>query len=202
MRYVTVISRTTPKVRRPVEKKEHYIRSSLRKTPFVLSKSRKFTIGRSSNSSLPLKSGTISATHASIKWNKSAFKIKDERSTNGTFVNGKRVTGVTPLKDGDKIRLGQFVLTFSAKKVRTKKDAAPKKKAPKKAGKKTGRKTSRARSRKPAGKRPASRRVKSSRTRASRSRAKTGKRPAAKAKARTRRAPKSRAPYTRLFRTM
>ena len=198
MRYVTVISRTTPKVRRPVEKKEHYIRSSLRKTPILLSKSRKFTIGRSSNSSLPLKSGTISATHASIKWNKSAFKIQDERSTNGTFVNGKRIMGITPLKDGDKIRLGQFVLTFSARKVRTKKDAAPKKKPSKKIGKRA---KSRATSGKPAKKRPASRRASSSRARKSvktRSSRPTARRPAARA----RRTVKAKPPYTRLFGTM
>jgi pSer/pThr/pTyr-binding forkhead associated (FHA) protein len=188
MRYVTVISRTTPKVRRPVEKKEHYISSSLRKTPIRLSKSRKFTIGRSSKSSLPLKSGTISATHASIKWNKSAFKIRDERSTNGTFVNGKRISGITPLKDGDKIRLGQFVLTFSARKVRTKKDGAPKKKASKK----------KASSRKRAA---SSRRTHVSRKRPS-ARRTSKRRPAAKRRPPARRTARKRPLYTKIFGAM
>jgi len=138
---VTVISKKTPKVRRPVEKKVYFLTSSLKKKPIELSKTKKFSIGRKSKNNLPIKEGTISDVHASIKWDKSAFKIKDERSTNGTFVNGKRIDKVTSLKNGDKIKLGKFVLKFGVKTVREKKDGIPSKKtAKKKPVKKTARK--------------------------------------------------------------
>jgi pSer/pThr/pTyr-binding forkhead associated (FHA) protein len=129
MNFETVISRKTPKVRRPIEKKLYFLTSSLKKKPIILSKSRKFTIGRATKNSLPVREGTISELHASIRWNKSSFKIKDERSTNGTFVNNKRVSGITILKNGDRIRLGKFVLRFGIKKIREKKQDKPKKKA-------------------------------------------------------------------------
>jgi pSer/pThr/pTyr-binding forkhead associated (FHA) protein len=131
MNYMTVISRKTPKTKRPIDKKVHTISSSVRKTPYELKKNKKFTIGRASKNTMSFKAGTVSEVHASIKWDKSSFKIRDERSTNGTFVNGKRVKGVTILKNGDKIKVGQFVLTYRVKKVREKIEA-PKKKSVKK----------------------------------------------------------------------
>jgi pilus assembly protein CpaF len=135
MNFQTVISRKTPKTRRPVEKRVFFISSSLKKKPIELKKNKKFTIGRSSKNSLRVNEGTVSDRHASIKWDKSSFKITDNRSTNGTFVNGRRITGVAVLKPGDKIRLGKFVLTFTSKKVREKPAPAPKKKSAKKTAK-------------------------------------------------------------------
>ena len=175
MNSVTVISRKTPKTKRPIDKKVYTISSSLRRTPFDLKKNKKFTIGRASKNTMSLKAGTVSEVHASIKWDKSSFKIKDERSTNGTFVNGKRISGVTILKSGDKIKVGQFVLTYGVKKIRekpaapakkksaTKKKKAKAKSAQRKPAKKTSRKKAkkavRSRAKKTtARKRPASRR--------------------------------------------
>jgi pSer/pThr/pTyr-binding forkhead associated (FHA) protein len=174
MNSVTVISRKTPKTKRPIDKKVYTISSSLRRTPFDLKKNKKFTIGRASKNTMSLKAGTVSEVHASIKWDKSSFKIKDERSTNGTFVNGKRISGVTILKSGDKIKVGQFVLTYGVKKVREKPAPAKKKSASKKkkakaksAQRKPAKKTSRKKAKKAvrsrakkttARKRPASRR--------------------------------------------
>ncbi len=135
MNFQTVISRKTPKTRRPVEKRVFFISSSLKKKPIELKKNKKFTIGRSSKNSLRVNEGTVSDRHASIKWDKSSFKITDNRSTNGTFVNSRRITGVAVLKPGDKIRLGKFVLTFTSKKVREKPAPAPKKKSAKKTAK-------------------------------------------------------------------
>jgi pSer/pThr/pTyr-binding forkhead associated (FHA) protein len=128
MIYETVISRKTPKIRRPVEKRQYFLKSSLRKKPIILSKNRKFTIGRSAKNSLPVREGTISQWHASITWDKSSFKIKDERSTNGTFVNNKRISGIVILKNGDRIRLGKFVLRYGIQKIREKKQDKPRKK--------------------------------------------------------------------------
>ncbi len=145
----TRFSFKTPKSRRPEEKNEYSLESSVKAKPVILDKKKKFTLGRASKNNLVLKEGTISEVHASIKWDKSSFKIKDERSTNGTFVNNKRIQGVTILKNGDKIKIGKYVLQFSVMKVRQKKDEKPVKKVikikkkqavKKKAGKPSGRK--------------------------------------------------------------
>lgn len=123
---MTVISKKTPKTRRPAEKKIYFIATSLKKQPILLGKSGKFTIGRTSKTSLRINEGTVSELHASIRWSKSSFRITDEHSTNGTFVNGKRIDGTASLKNGDRIKLGKFVLRFGIRTVREKKDAKPK----------------------------------------------------------------------------
>jgi hypothetical protein len=49
----------------------------------------------------------VSRRHAAIRAAAGgSFAIEDLGSSNGTFVNGERVTGVTALRDGDSIRLG------------------------------------------------------------------------------------------------
>jgi pSer/pThr/pTyr-binding forkhead associated (FHA) protein len=158
---VTVISRKTPKTKRPVDKRVFFITSSLKKKPIELKKTKKFTIGRASKNTLSIKEGTVSERHASIKWDKSSFKIQDERSTNGTYVNGRRISGVTVLKSGDKIKLGKFVLAFSSKIVREKAVSAPKKKSPAKKAKSRSVKKSKTKSR---GARKTSRRAASRRS--------------------------------------
>ena len=69
---------------------------------------------------------TTSDVHASVKWSKSAFRLTDENSTNGTYLNGKRIDETVALMDGDKIKIGKYVIAFSVKKVRVKKPAAKK----------------------------------------------------------------------------
>lgn len=109
---LTMISRKTPKTKRPVDKKEYSLSCSLRKTPFVLDKKKKFTIGRGSKNNLAVKQATVSDKHASIKWDKSGFKVKDENSTNGTYVNNKRISGITLLRNGDKVKIGKLVIKY------------------------------------------------------------------------------------------
>ena len=53
---------------------------------------RKFTIGRSRNSDLMLDNQHISSSHAQLSWNQNQWTLSDCGSTNGTFVNGERVT--------------------------------------------------------------------------------------------------------------
>jgi pSer/pThr/pTyr-binding forkhead associated (FHA) protein len=128
----TRFSLKTPKSRLPEEKNEYSLAASLKAKPIVLDKKKKFTIGRASKNNLVLKEGTISEVHATLKWDKSSFKIKDERSTNGTYLNNKRIIGVTMLKNGDKIKIGKYVLVFGVKKIREKKDETPVKRIAKK----------------------------------------------------------------------
>jgi ABC-type multidrug transport system ATPase subunit/pSer/pThr/pTyr-binding forkhead associated (FHA) protein/ABC-type multidrug transport system permease subunit len=71
-------------------------------------------IGRDPSSYLPLNHPTVSTRHAEIyKQNDGSLVIRDLGSTNGTFVNGQRVSQV-PLKSGDVIQIGPFKLNYDA----------------------------------------------------------------------------------------
>ena len=118
----TVISKKTPKYLRPVDKNEFCIVTSLRKTPYVLNKRKKFSIGSLTKNDIRLNMKTVSDVHATIKWVKTHFVITDEKSTNGVYINGKRIKKPTKLNDGDKIKIARYVLNFKVKKVRKKKE--------------------------------------------------------------------------------
>jgi pSer/pThr/pTyr-binding forkhead associated (FHA) protein len=71
------------------------------------------TIGRSPEQcQIVLKDFGISRTHARITVDEDGVRIADLKSKNGTQVNGVPVVEA-PLKDGDKILLGKFQLTFT-----------------------------------------------------------------------------------------
>jgi adenylate cyclase len=69
-------------------------------------------IGRSPECQVVLKDFGISRQHARITVGDDGVRIMDMRSKNGTQVNGVPVVEA-PLKDGDRILLGKFQLTFS-----------------------------------------------------------------------------------------
>lgn len=123
MESLTRISVKTPKTKRPKEIYEYSLLTSLRKTPYKLSKTKNFTIGRKSRNDITLQQFTTSDLHATVKWVKSGFKVIDEKSTNGTYLNGKRINSPAFLKDGDKIKIGKYVLKFTVRKVRIKKES-------------------------------------------------------------------------------
>lgn len=69
-------------------------------------------IGRDPRSDIPLPGDMqVSKMHAEIRREGAYFIIYDLNSTNGTFVNGRRVNRQV-LKDGDEIRVGRTKLTF------------------------------------------------------------------------------------------
>lgn len=81
-----------------------------RRKNFFLGK--EFTIGRSTENELSLKDEALSSKHALIIKTKDGFLIKDLNSTNGTFVNGQKISAPFTLKSGDEIRLGRCQLRF------------------------------------------------------------------------------------------
>lgn len=48
----------------------------------------------------------VSGRHAEIRAEGGDYLIQDTNSTNGTFVNGERITAPTTLREGDKVRFG------------------------------------------------------------------------------------------------
>jgi predicted component of type VI protein secretion system len=66
------------------------------------------TIGRE-GCDVNLMDPEVSRNHAAIRDQGGSLAIEDLNSTNGTFVNGKRIEAVTVLRDGDTVRLGNTV---------------------------------------------------------------------------------------------
>lgn len=70
------------------------------------------TIGRDPAAQIAFPAdATTSRRHATIEWDGSAYVLRDLGSTNGTFVNGARVTEQR-LRPGDQIRIGANELTL------------------------------------------------------------------------------------------
>lgn len=67
------------------------------------------TIGRNLANDITIPESSLSRQHARIRATLHGFVIEDLGSTNGTFVNGQRVTGSTPLRPGDTLQLGDGV---------------------------------------------------------------------------------------------
>ena len=68
-------------------------------------------IGRGMTADVRLDDHTVSARHAIVVARPERLRILDDRSTNGTIVNGRRVDEAE-LRDGDVVVLGRVVLTY------------------------------------------------------------------------------------------
>jgi hypothetical protein len=71
-------------------------------------------IGRAPDVNIQIDRPSISRYHARIVVSDHVATLEDLASRNGTYLNGRRVTGATILTDGNEIRLGSFVLKFRA----------------------------------------------------------------------------------------
>ena len=83
---------------------------------FTLDKPRS-DIGRGADVAVFLNDPGVGHQHATVKYEIASdgtpqFVLYDLASTNGTFLNGKRVTSPAALKDGDRIHLGDTELAF------------------------------------------------------------------------------------------
>lgn len=81
---------------------------------FVLEK-QEVVIGRAPSSDILLsKDKLTSRRHATIRYENGAYILTDERSANGTFVNGQQLEEKAPytLKNGDRVAIGEYELLF------------------------------------------------------------------------------------------
>jgi len=67
------------------------------------------TVGRVEDNTFQIADGSVSSHHAEILLQGSDIVIRDLNSTNGTFINGEKITE-TVLKPGQTLRLGQVEL--------------------------------------------------------------------------------------------
>jgi len=77
------------------------------------------SIGRTEDNYILLSDPSISRNHAKIINQGMTFKLSDLDSSNGTFVNGKRLRGEVLLQSGDEVRFGnvRFVFVSSNQRV-------------------------------------------------------------------------------------
>jgi pSer/pThr/pTyr-binding forkhead associated (FHA) protein len=68
-------------------------------------------VGRGFSADLRLEDQSVSRRHALIVDDEDGVRILDDRSANGTFVNGVRVTDA-PLHDRDVVQVGRVALVF------------------------------------------------------------------------------------------
>jgi len=68
------------------------------------------TLGRDVNNSIVIEDPFASAEHAVLTFRGRAWYVEDRESTNGTYVNGSRVSGIVQVGFGDEIQVGQVRL--------------------------------------------------------------------------------------------
>ena len=69
------------------------------------------TVGRHPEADIFFDDVTVSRRHAEITRDATSFEIVDQRSLNGTYVNGERVDRAR-LANGAEVRIGKFRLNF------------------------------------------------------------------------------------------
>jgi pSer/pThr/pTyr-binding forkhead associated (FHA) protein len=68
------------------------------------------TIGRDTSAGLVIDDPEASRRHSSLSVEGDTVTIEDLGSTNGTFLNGRRIFAAQRLKKGDKVRIGRTIV--------------------------------------------------------------------------------------------
>ncbi len=83
------------------------------------------SVGRVQGNDLMLPKGNVSKHHARILSRDARFIVTDLKSTNGTYVNGRKTSQATIVREGDKIYIGDFVLRVETGQGASAADAIP-----------------------------------------------------------------------------
>lgn len=88
------------------------LRSSEPNATFRLRSGAVKTVGRAPRADFVVDAALVSRLHCRLSAGADNVEVVDLKSTNGTFVNGKRVHKAR-LADGDTLRVGRVTLTIS-----------------------------------------------------------------------------------------
>jgi hypothetical protein len=92
------------------------MRDFTRELPLVFSPGgRRMNVGRVSDNDLSLNDGSVSKIHAALVMNKEGtLLVADTGSTNGTYINGRRIAygESRPIEDGDVVGFGDIEVRF------------------------------------------------------------------------------------------
>src|SRR3954468_24788504 len=72
------------------------------------------TIGRLAGNDIVLGKGNVSKYHSRIVLKDGKFIIVDMKSTNGTYVNGKKIAAPQVVRPSDKIYIGDYIINVEA----------------------------------------------------------------------------------------
>lgn len=72
------------------------------------------TFGRNDNNDVIIQDSYVGRNHCQVVENEGEYSVIDLNSTNGTFVNGTRITGQYRLSPSDEIRIGRTILNWKA----------------------------------------------------------------------------------------
>ena len=75
-----------------------------------------FVIGRGTGASLTIASPTVSTSHAELQVENGELRVRDLGSTNGTFVNGVRVTTDAVMRFGDLLQIAEVVFRIGVRR--------------------------------------------------------------------------------------
>lgn len=76
------------------------------------------TVGRSPVNLLQVNDKSVSRRHAQLRKQGDDYVITDLKSSNGTFLNGQRLTDPALLKHDDIVQLGEVVLRYKTRTIR------------------------------------------------------------------------------------
>ncbi|MDD5759962.1 MAG: FHA domain-containing protein, partial [Desulfobulbaceae bacterium] len=77
---------------------------------FSIAEGQTITIGRGKECDISIDNTAISRQHISICMNSGIYFVSDLGSTNGSFVNGKKIDTDEPVSESDTIVFGKFIL--------------------------------------------------------------------------------------------